>query len=75
MERTMRNSSKEKQTPIGREEFRRQQDVKREEYRRELQKQNGRKRITIGSVLTALWVTPFVLLVLCILASMFLADF
>jgi len=34
-----------------------------------------RKRITIGSVLYALWVTVFILLAVLILAAMFLADF
>ena len=47
MERTMRNSSKEKQTIIGRDAFRRQQDIEREIYREELQAKGGSKAIKV----------------------------
>ena len=51
MERTMRDSSKKKQTPIGREEFRRQQDIERERFRKELQERNSsKKKQTIKSI-------------------------
>ena len=43
----MRDSSKEKQTPIGREEFRRQQDIERERYRKDLQAKGGSKVIKV----------------------------
>jgi len=65
----------DKKTSNGRDEFRRQQDIERERFRKELQERGGKKRITIGSVLYAVWVTAFILLAVLILAVMFLADF
>ena len=47
MERTMRNSIKEKQTILGRDAFRRQQDIEREIYREELQAKGGSKAIKV----------------------------
>lgn len=66
---------RDKKTSNGRDEFRRQQDIERERFRKELQERGGKKRITIGSVIYALWVTAFILLAVLILAVMFLADF
>ena len=75
MKREAGEGSEDKQTSIGREAFRKSQDIEREKYRKELQERGGKKRITIGSVLYALWVTAFILLAVLILAAMFLADF
>ena len=75
MKRETGEGSEKKQTSIGRDEFRRQQDIERERFRKELQERGGKKRITIGSVLYAVWVTAFILLAVLILAVMFLADF
>ena len=65
----------ENRTSNDRDEFRRQQDIERERFRKEPQERGGKKRITIGSVLYAVWVTAFILLAVLILAVMFLADF
>jgi hypothetical protein len=43
----MRDSSKEKQTIIGRDAFRRQQDIEREIHREELQAKGGSKAIKV----------------------------
>ena len=75
MKRETGEGSEDKQTSSDRDEFRRQQDIERERFRKELQERGGKKRITIGSVLYAVWVTAFILLAVLILAAMFLADF